>query len=74
RDSDEKSNEIFELKHELISLQTKLEAMQTELEKVKSERYEEEKKNIRLETALENLQRLTGERGASEKRRDKHRL
>lgn len=56
-DSDVKSNEIFELKHEIISLQTKLDAMAKELERAKQERYEEEKKNIRLETELEGIRK-----------------
>ncbi len=59
-DRDVKSNEVFDLRHEILSLQTKLEAAQKELEQAKEARHEEEKKNIRLETELKNLQRLVG--------------
>lgn len=58
-DSDVKSNEIFDLKHEIIALQTKLESLTRELEAVRKERYEEEKKNIRLETELEAMRKGT---------------
>ena len=50
--NDAKSEEIFHLKHDLISLQTKLEAVEKELSKLKTEKLEEEKKNIRLEAEL----------------------
>lgn len=56
-DSDSKSNEIFELKHEIISLQTRLDTLTRELEQARAERYEEEKKNIRLETELEEVRK-----------------
>ncbi len=59
-DSDSKSGEIFELKHEIISLQTKIAALEKELESVKKERYEEEKKNIRLEAELGELRKAKG--------------
>ena len=38
-------------------MQTKLDAMAKELERAKQERYEEEKKNIRLETELEGIRK-----------------
>lgn len=56
-DSESKSNEIYELKHEIISLQTKLDALERELKQAQEERYEEEKRNIRLETELEDMRR-----------------
>ncbi|MBQ9119520.1 MAG: cell division protein ZapA [Lachnospiraceae bacterium] len=56
-DSDSKSGEIFELKHEIISLQTRIATLEKELEHTKQERYEEEKKNIRLETELNELRK-----------------
>ncbi len=59
-DSDSKSGEIFELKHEIISLQTRIAALEKELESVKKERYEEEKKNIRLEAELGELRKAKG--------------
>ena len=71
-DSDLKSNEIFELKHEVISLQTKLNTMSKELEKEKRERFEQEKRNVRLETELENLQRMGARLGIPEAVKSNH--
>lgn len=58
-DSDTKSNEIFDLKHEIIALQTKLEACEKDLAQAKEKYYEEEKKNIRLETELKDAKQRT---------------
>lgn len=56
-DSDTKDNEIFDLKHEMIALQTRLEECEKELEQTKEKFYEEEKKNIRLETELQEAKK-----------------
>lgn len=64
-DSDTKSNEIFDLKHEIIALQTKLEACEKELAQAKEKYYEEEKKNIRLETELKEAKQRTERAGGT---------
>lgn len=64
-DSDNKSGEIFELKHEIIAQQTRIAALEKELESVKKERYEEEKKSIRLEAELGELRKIKGEKNES---------
>lgn len=51
-DSDSKSNEIYSLKHEIISLQGRLEKSQQEIELLRQEVFEEQKKNVKLETEL----------------------
>ena len=56
-DSDTKDNEIMDLRHEIIALQTKLEECEKELEQAKEKFYEDEKKNIRLETELKEAKK-----------------
>lgn len=51
-DSDSKSNEIYSLKHEILSLQGRLEKSQQEIELLRQEVFEEQKKNVKLETEL----------------------
>lgn len=50
KENEQKSNEIFDLKHELVSAQEKLDATQKEFEEIKKELYETQKKIVRLET------------------------
>ncbi|HPU62708.1 MAG TPA: cell division protein ZapA [Mobilitalea sp.] len=52
-ENNEKSNEIFDLKHELIAAQTKLHSAEKEIEALKNELYEAQKKIVRLETELQ---------------------
>jgi len=52
-ENNEKSNEIFDLKHELITAQTKLHSAEKEIESLKNELYENQKKIVRLETELQ---------------------
>lgn len=54
QENDEKSKEIFELKHELVSLSTKLTDAEKTIEALKTELNENQKKVIRLETELSN--------------------
>ncbi|MBH1939729.1 cell division protein ZapA [Mobilitalea sibirica] len=56
-ENEQKSNEIFDLKHELISTQTKLSSAQAEIEELKREINEAQKKIIRLETGLNDSRR-----------------
>lgn len=51
-ENNEKSNEIFDLKHELIAAQTKLHSAEKEIEALKNELYETQKKIVRLETKI----------------------
>lgn len=51
-DGDAKSNEMYALKHEIINLQTKLSAALRQVEDLKKENIEEQKKNVKLETEL----------------------
>jgi cell division protein ZapA len=51
-ETDNKSNEIFEIKHDLISTQTKLDASIKQIEALKQELNEAQKNIIRLETEL----------------------
>jgi len=53
----QKSNEIFDLKHELIAVQTKLSAAEKEIESLKHELNESQKKIIRLETELQEAEK-----------------
>ena len=50
KENEQKSNEIFDLKHELVSAQEKLDSTQKDLEEFKKELYETQKKIVRLET------------------------
>ncbi len=50
KENEQKSNEIFDLKHELVSAQEKLDITQKEFEEIKKELYETQKKIVRLET------------------------
>lgn len=52
KDSEQKSNEIFDLKHELIAVQTKFNSSQKEVEALKKEINEGQKEIVRLETEL----------------------
>jgi cell division protein ZapA len=52
KDSESKSNEIFDIKHELITTQTKLDSAHKEIEELKKELNEYQKKIVRLETEL----------------------
>ena len=52
KDSEQKSNEIFDLKHELIAVKTKLNSSQKEVEALKKEINEGQKEIVRLETEL----------------------
>ncbi|CUH93184.1 cell division protein ZapA [Herbinix luporum] len=56
-ESNEKSNEIFNLKHELIAASTKLQSAEQEIESLKNELSEAQKKIIRLETELQDARR-----------------
>lgn len=56
-ESNQKSNEIFDLKHELIAAQTKLHSAEKEIEALKNELNENQKKIIRLETELQEAER-----------------
>jgi cell division protein ZapA len=51
-ENDNKSNEIYNLKHEVISTHTRLEVGSKEIEALKQELNEAQKKIIRLETEL----------------------
>lgn len=55
--SDSKSSEIFNLKHELVNLKEDLEEAQKKLASLKDEKLVEEKKNIRLETELNEIKK-----------------
>lgn len=54
----QKSNEIFELKHELITAQTKLHSAEKEIDNLKSELNENQKKIIRLETERDDAGKI----------------
>lgn len=54
-ENDNKSKEIFDLKHELISAQTKLSSAEKEMDELKKELYEVQKKIVRLETELNDV-------------------
>lgn len=56
-ESDQKSNEIYDLKHEVVLTQTKLDQSQKELENLKKELLEAQKKMIRLETELSEIEK-----------------
>lgn len=56
-ESKEKGNEIFDLKHELIAAQTKLHSAEMEIETLKNEQNENQKKIVRLETELQEVER-----------------
>lgn len=56
-ESNQKSNEIFDLQHELIASQTKLHSTEKELEALKNELNEAQKKIVRLETELQEAER-----------------
>jgi cell division protein ZapA len=56
-ENNQKSNEIFDLKHELIAVQTKLQSAEREIEDLKNERNENQKKIIRLETELQEAEK-----------------
>ncbi|MDF2610887.1 MAG: hypothetical protein K0R92_2361 [Lachnospiraceae bacterium] len=51
-EGENRSNEIYNLKHELVSLHTKLDLKEKEVETLKLELNEAQKKIIRLETEL----------------------
>lgn len=54
---EQKSNEIFDMKHEVISAETKLETLQNEIKKLKEDYDEAQKKIIKLETELSHKSR-----------------
>lgn len=56
-ESNQKSNEIFDLKHELIAAQTKLHTSVKETDNLKDELNENQKKIVRLETELRDVER-----------------
>lgn len=56
-ENNQKSNEIFDLKHELIAAQTKLHSADKEIEELKNELNENQKKIVRLETELQEVER-----------------
>ena len=56
-ENNQKSNEIFDLKHELIAAQTKLHSAEKEVETQKNEMNEYQKKIVRLETELQDVER-----------------
>ncbi len=58
KDSEQKSNEIFDLKHELISIQTRLNSSQKEVEALKREVNEGQKEIVRLETELRDRKNI----------------
>ncbi len=53
-DSDEKSSEIYQLKHDIMALKEKLEKAESEIERLKGDVIDEQKKNVRLETELDS--------------------
>lgn len=52
-ESNQKSTELFNMKHEVISAQTKLESITKELSELKREYNEAQKRIVKLETELE---------------------
>ncbi|NLL00052.1 MAG: cell division protein ZapA [Clostridiales bacterium] len=56
-ENNQKSNEIFDLKHELIATSTKLHSAEKEIETLKNEMNEYQKKIVRLETELQEVER-----------------
>ncbi len=56
-ETNQKSNEIFDLKHELIAASTKLHSADKEIENLKTEINENQKKIVRLETELQKVDR-----------------
>lgn len=56
-ENNQKSNEIFDLKHELIAAQTKLHSAEKEVETQKDQMNEYQKKIVRLETELQDVER-----------------
>ena len=59
-ESNQKSNEIFDLKHDLIQMQSEYEAAEQEIERLKKENLEQQKAMIRLEAELKGAARAQG--------------
>ncbi|MBE5960961.1 MAG: cell division protein ZapA [Lachnospiraceae bacterium] len=59
-ESNQKSNEIFDLKHDLIQMQNEYEAAEKEIERLKSENLEQQKEMIRLEAELKGVAKKQG--------------
>jgi cell division protein ZapA len=57
RENENKSNEIYDIKHELITTKTNLDAANKEIEELKKELNEYQKKIVRLETELNDTKR-----------------
>ncbi|HHV10310.1 MAG TPA: cell division protein ZapA [Clostridiales bacterium] len=57
KEDEQKSNEIFDLKHELVAAQEKLSSTQKEVEELKKELYETQRKMVRLETERNDIRR-----------------
>ncbi|NLL73503.1 MAG: cell division protein ZapA [Clostridiales bacterium] len=53
----ERSNEVFDLKHELISAQTKLQSAEKKIDDLQLELNENQKKIVRLETELQDVRK-----------------
>lgn len=56
-DNAAKDNEIYNLKHEIVTAQTKADSIQKEMDELKKELNEAQKKNVRLETELNDAKR-----------------
>ena len=56
-DSEEKTREIFELKHDLITCQTKNDSLFTDREQLRDELSDAQKQIIKLETELEDYKK-----------------
>ncbi len=57
KENEQRSNEIFDLKHELVAAQEKLDSTQKEVEELKKELYETQRKMVRLETERNDIRR-----------------
>jgi len=55
KESESKSNEIYDMRHELITTKTMLDAAYKEIEELKNKLNEAQKKIVRLETELDDL-------------------
>lgn len=56
-ESNEKSKELFEIKHELITCQTKNDSLLRECEQIKDEMEQEQRKVLRLEAEIDELKK-----------------
>ena len=51
-DMEDRDKELYDIKHELITAQIKLESMEKTMKSMQEEIHEEQKKNVKLETEL----------------------